>query len=225
MANTDSGFSRLACQKFEEAFHQSDCQNIKISEIKIPDIQITFTDEKNNELRRKIELKSCKGGVILGSTIKGLDMNTWVIFCRRSLDNSRFEFRYGRYFLGIPPEDMGLFQDRTPRPRIKWENYQQASESPNMKLIDQDADWIKTYAKLAIDRLFRDFTKPHEKDSWQDDFIIEIIRRANSENISLEHLKNFEDLKKKREKEKEKKKEEKERKKEERMRKKRETNL
>ena len=194
-ANTDSGFSRLACQKFEEAFYQSNCRNINILEIKIPDIQITFTDDENNEFRRKIELKSCKGkkgkssGVILGSTIRGLDLNTWVIFCRRSLDNSSFELRYGRYFLGIPPEKIGLFQDRTPRPRIVWKNYQQASESPNTKLIEHDKDWIKTYAKAAIDRLFRKVTDKKIKDSWQDDLVREIIRIAILENISLEDLK------------------------------------
>jgi len=209
-ANTDSGFSRLACQKFEEAFLQSEHQNINILEIKTPDIQITFTDDENNDFIRKIELKSCKGkkgkssGLILGSTIKGLNLNMWVIFCRRSSDNSSFEFRYGRYFLGIPPREAGLFQDRTPRPRIEWKNYQQASESPKTELIEQDQDWIKTYAKLAIDRLFRDGTNPNERDSWQDDFIREIIRRAISENISLEDLKYFEDLKKEKKKEKEK---------------------
>ena len=143
--------------------------------------------------------KSCKGkkgkssGIIPGSTIKGLDLNIWVIFCRRSPDNSCFEFRYGRYYLGIPPGEIGLFQDRSPRPRITWKNYQQASESPNTKLIKHDEDWIKAYAKAAIDRLFREVKDKKFKDSWQDDLVREIIRIAILENISLEDLRTEKD--------------------------------
>jgi len=185
----------LACQKFEEVFYQSNRRNINILETKIPDIQITFNDDENNEFRRKIELKSCKGkkgkdsGVIPGSTIKSLDLNTWVIFCRRSSDNSSFEFRYGRYFLGIPPGEIGLFQDRTPRPRLIWKNYQQASESPNTELIEHDKSWIRAYAEAAFERVFEEGSDKKRKGSWQDDLVREIIRKAILENISLEDLK------------------------------------
>lgn len=189
-ANTDSGFSRLACQKFEEAFHQSDCKNIRILGIKPPDIKITFIDNENNEFGRKIELKSCKESSksIRGSTIRKLDLNMWVIFCRRSSDNLRFEFRYGRYYLGIPPGELGLFQDRTPRPRIFWDKYQHISESPQTNLVINDEDWIKTHARAAVNRLFRKCTY-----SWQDDLVREIIRIAILENISLEDLKTKKD--------------------------------
>lgn len=189
-ANTDSGFSSLACQKFEEAFYHTDCQNIKLSGIKVPDIQIIFTDNENNEFRRKIELKSCKENkgkgsrIIPGSTISKLDLNMWVIFCRRSSNGSRFEFRYGRYYLGITLGETDLFQDRSPRPRLSWDKYQHINENPRTELISHNKAWIKRYARAAVDRLFKQCTY-----SWQDDLVREIIKIVISENISLEDLK------------------------------------
>jgi hypothetical protein len=184
-ANTDSGYSRLACEKFQEAFHLSDCKNIMIMEIKPPDIQITFSniENANNHFKRKIELKSCKdSGVIPGSTISKLDFNTWVIFCRRSSNNSKFEFRYGRYYLGIniTPEDR--FQDRTPRPHLSWNKYQPSTDDPILEKISNDQEWIKKYARAAVNRIRAN------KKSWQDDLVREIIKIAILENISLENL-------------------------------------
>ncbi|NJL89754.1 MAG: hypothetical protein HC916_08125 [Coleofasciculaceae cyanobacterium SM2_1_6] len=170
-ANTDSGFSKLACQKFEEAFHQSDCLNIRLLETKTPDIQIIFIDDQDSQFRKKIELKSCKNsksrvaGIIPGSTISKLDLNTWVIFCRRSLNNSKFEFRYGRYYLGITLGETDLFQDRSPRPRLSWDKYQRTDEIPKVELIVKDKEWVKRYARAAINRIFRG------SKSWQDDLV------------------------------------------------------
>lgn len=155
-----------------------------IVEIKPPDIQITFSDENvNNHFKRKIELKSCKeSGVIPGSTISKLDFNTWVIFCRRSSNNSKFGFRYGRYYLGIniTPEDR--FQDRTPRPHLSWNKYQLSTDDPILEKISNDQEWIKKYARAAINRIRAN------KKSWQDDLVREMIKIAILENISLEEL-------------------------------------
>lgn len=107
----------------------------------------------------------------------------WVIFCRRSLDNSRFEFRYGRYYLGITLGETDLFQDRSPRPRLSWNKYQGIDESPKTGLISNDKEWVKRYARAAINRISRG------RKSWQDDLVREIIRIAILENISLEDLK------------------------------------
>ncbi|AFY73231.1 hypothetical protein Syn7502_01122 [Synechococcus sp. PCC 7502] len=183
-ANTDSDYSRLACQKFEEAFRLSNHKNIEIVEIKSPDIQITFSDG-NHQFKRKVELKSCKdSSIIPGSTISKLDFNIWVIFCCRSSNNSKFEFRYGRYYLGITTGETDLFQDRTPRPRLSWGKFQSGSESPKLELMINDKDWIKKYARAAINRIYQN----NIKYSWQDDLVREIIKIALQENITIEDL-------------------------------------
>jgi uncharacterized protein (UPF0147 family) len=183
-ANTDSEYSSLACQKFQEAFALFDYKNIIVEEINPPDIQITFKlikDDMTSEIiKRKIELKSCKGSTLIpGSTIKKLDFNSWVIFCRRSSSNSKFDFRYGRYYLGINITQEDRFQDRTPRPHLNWNKYQISTDAPILDKITNDKEWIKRYARAAINRV------QANKKSWQDDLVREIIRIAILEDISL----------------------------------------
>ncbi|APB33359.1 hypothetical protein GlitD10_1039 [Gloeomargarita lithophora Alchichica-D10] len=135
-----------------------------------------------------IELKSCKANpirptVIPGSTIATLDLNMWVIFCRRSSNNQNFEFRYGRYFRGIFDSPTVLFQDRTPRPRINWDGYQSVNEAPKLEKMDASSGWVKRYAQAAVNRISREHPVNY---SWQDDLVKEIIKIAREKGITGE---------------------------------------
>lgn len=188
-SNTDSGYSMVARRKFAEAFDElvKDQTNIKLVSNKAPDITYRMLIN-GEELVGKIELKSCKSdskdvGVIPGSTIRDLDWNVWVIFCRRSSDNKNFEFRYGRYFLGIDIKPTELFQDRSPRPRISWNKYQLLDEEPKLGKLNQDDDWIKKYAQAAVNRISGEY---NVDSSWQDTLVREIIKIARERQITGE---------------------------------------
>jgi len=188
-ANTDSGYSQLARTKFRQAFKKLRNQHPEIQLVECKNPDISFTIRSNSETRTsKVELKSCKANpddpaVILGSTIGKLDFNMWVIFCRRSLDNQTFEFRYGRYFRGIFDSPTKLFQDRTPRPRMSWDGYQRVNEPPNLEKLDEASGWIKKYAEAAINRISGKYPVKY---SWQDDLVKEIIKIAIEKGITGE---------------------------------------
>jgi len=104
----------------------------------------------------------------------------------RSANNSKFVFRYGRYYLGINVIPEERFQDRTPRPHLSWKKYQPSTDDPILEQITNDQKWIKKYASAAINRV--QTNKKSCKKSWQDDLVREIIKIAILENISLEEL-------------------------------------
>lgn len=182
-SNTDTDFSKLAGEKmkqvFEEIINYNSIFNNKITiEINSPDIKISFKlSEYNTPIKRKVELKSVysetgNNAIIPGSTIGKLDINTWVIFVLRKNNNQDFEIRYGRYYKGIKITETELFQDRTPRPKILWSNYQKIEEKPDNTILQKDKKWIKKYAEAAVHRIINDVNNS----SWQDDLVTEIIK-------------------------------------------------
>lgn len=180
-ANTDKQFSLLAGQKAQQAFNEVHSQSQSNFPIAIqtttPDLKIKFIvhnpNQKSKTYSRKIELKSGTTRIIPGSTIRKLDLNCWVIFVLRQADNSQFSFRYGRYHKGLLIKDTDLFQDRTPRPSLKWDNYQTINEQPDISKVENNKEWISRYAKAAI---YRVFYASGLKLSWQDDLVKLIIK-------------------------------------------------
>lgn len=183
-SNTDTDFSILAGEKTSESFieiiRNNDNFNDKINiDIQSPDVNICFNlSEYKSPIKRKIELKSayCEIGndaIIPGSTIGKLDINTWLIFVLRK-NNQEFDVRYGRYYKGIKVTKNELFQDRTPRPKLLFSNYQKVEETPDTQIVEKDEAWINKYAESAINRIINQ--SPFKNSSWQDDLVIEILR-------------------------------------------------
>jgi hypothetical protein len=175
-ANTDSGFSDLACETCKEAWSQlrpnyPQYTNVLLDAIR-PDINLTFSENSRILAKGKIELKSTKtkSGLMPGSTIGKLDMNEAVIFCLRNEANSAFEFRYGQYYNCIGESLYDMFQDRTPRPALNF----QKMTSPDVPLFyieKEKSAWIPHYAECAMRRI----QDPKYK-SWQDDLTKEILK-------------------------------------------------
>ncbi len=185
-SNTDTDFSKLAGGKAKKSFEEIITLNSLFShkiniEIDNPDIKIYFKlSEYNTPIKRKIELKSgyAETGndvIIPGSTIGKLDINTWVIFVLRKKNNQSFEVRYGRYYKGIKITVNELFQDRTPRPKLLFSNYQKVEEIPDTQIVEKDEAWINKYAESAINRIINQSSFKNSS-SWQDDLVIEILR-------------------------------------------------
>ena len=182
-SNVDVEFSELAKEKCIEAFDELNKNKLLSLIVEIPDLLLCFK-RGNNSLKEKIELKSTKSNdrSIPGSMIMSLDPNMWTIFCLRL--EKGYEFRYGRYHLGMSKGTHDLFQDRSPRPRLKFDQYQKLSEEPNLKTESLDTSFYKHYAKSAINRVL----KPTGRGSWQDDLVKEIIKAA------LKDPKKFKDI-------------------------------
>ncbi|WP_017292499.1 hypothetical protein [Geminocystis herdmanii] len=185
-SNIDTDFSKLAGEKAKESFQKmiklNPIFNQKINiEISNPDIKINFKlSEYQTSIKRKIELKSGytvkeNDVIILGSTIGKLDINIWLIFVLRKNNNEDFEVRYGRYYKGIKVTENELFQDRTPRPKISFNEYQTVEELPDTQLMEKDEAWINKYAESAVYRIINE-SKSSKNYSWQDDLVIEILR-------------------------------------------------
>ena len=170
-SNTDLEFSELAKEKCIESFNEINTNKNLSLEVKVPDLLLIF---KKGNVREnfKIELKSTKSndGSVPGSMIMTLDPNMWTIFCLRK--NDEFHIRYGRYYLGMSRGSYDLFQDRSPRPRLQFENYQNIAEEPILKETTVDKSFYKHYAKSAVNRVLN----PNGRGSWQDDLVKEIIR-------------------------------------------------
>lgn len=169
-SNIDVEFSELAKNKCIEAFDEINSNKSLILSIEIPDLLLTFRREDETFLR-KIELKSTKSTdrSVPGSMIMSLDPNMWTIFCLR-LKNG-FEVKYGRYYLGMSRGTHDLFQDRSPRPRLKFDNYQSVDEEPNLIKKTVDESFYKHYAQTAVNRILNPRTH-----SWQDNLVKEIIK-------------------------------------------------
>jgi len=172
-SNPDTDFSNLSrdkCTKALQEIMSTLKKEIKI-QIETPDLLITF----NDVYKRRIELKSTKSsnGKMPGSTIGKKDWNEWVIFCHRSDNlNDFFEIRYGRYYEGLKPSDYELFQDRTPRPSLNFNQFHKPEYSELIPKIEKQEDFYKNYATCAINRVLG--TPPNK--SWQDDLVKEIIK-------------------------------------------------
>ena len=181
-SNLDTDFSNLAKKCCESAFK-------KINEIKELSLKIDITDlklkfkYKKKIINKKIELKTSKTNTLPGGTKRTLDINQWTICCKRSKKIDEFELKYGRYYLGMKVTDRDLLQDRSPRPQLNFQNFQDPTESPKKEKREETPDWIPHYANAAINRVL------NPKDySWQDDLIKKIIKEV------LKNPKKFKDI-------------------------------
>ena len=173
-SNTDEGYSNLAKKLCLKAYNKiKEDNNIDLS-VEITDLKLTFKQKKTNEeYQTKIELKSSKTkSPIPGSTFRSLDINTWVIFCYRKNDKI-FEIRYGRYHLGMNISTHETIQDRSPRPKLKFENFQKTNENPQTVKKVKSENWLDEYADAAINRVL-----DPQSHSWQDDFIKSLIKKV-----------------------------------------------
>ena len=176
-SNTDTDFSKLACQCAEEAWQEiRQTYNLPINlKVVIPDINCTFETD-GIFARHKIELKSSKTNVMPGSTIGKLDINQPLIFCNRKT----YEVRCGQYHTAMGDSDIDLFQDRTPRPSL---NFTKLSTQPLEYTVKEKDAWVSHYGKCAVNRLNRSVTH-----SWQDTLTKSILYEA------LQHIETLEEL-------------------------------
>ena len=173
-ANTDSGFSRLACLCCVEAWDTIKGEYPEYMDItlqcKSPDITLSFS-QGETAMAAKIELKQGKGkGLIPGSTILSLDINEPVIFCLRNESDNTFRFCYEQYHACMGESDTEMFQNRSPRPYVNFEKMTDIL-SPVEYVHKEKGDWVEHYAKCALNRI-----KGNRK-SWQDDMVAAILRR------------------------------------------------
>ena len=189
-ANTDTDFSRLACECVENAWPTIRLTNAKLSTIEMtaspPDINCVFTQDGIvvKVPKNKIELKSCKGNIMPGSTIGKLDINQPLIYCRRPTNaDGVYELRCGQYHTAMGESEYELFQDRTPRPSI---NFTRLPSTPAALAYSEKKkdDWIPHYGSCAVARISSN-TVSH---SWQDQLTRSIIWESIKNINTLEEL-------------------------------------
>lgn len=171
-ANTDSGFSRVACIACVEAWNEIKSEFPSYATLTLeataPDITISFKKDAIVIAKGKIELKSGKNDSIPGSTIGKLDINEPVIYCLRKTQGA-FELHYGQYWMCMGETDKDLFQDRTPRPAVNFKKMHNSTTSLTYVHKEQN-DWVKHYAECALNRINTGGR------SWQDYLTKEVIR-------------------------------------------------
>ena len=170
-SNTDTGYSLLACACCKEAW-ESIKSNTQYTDWTIvcfiPDINIGFSKNERPIATAKIELKSCKGVIVPGSTIGKLDINEPVIYCFRNA-NGLYEIRYQQYHACIGENKYDLFQDRTPRPAVNFSKMVDGSVA--LPYVEKEkGHWVKHYAECALERLHS-----AKGTSWQDDLVKAIL--------------------------------------------------
>lgn len=178
-ANLETGYSQLACDCCEQAWKKIKSRKLEYNSVNIkcksPDISIAFTYPNNMHSKHKIELKSCKNTLKLGSTIRTLDLNQPLILCRRKSDKSEFVFTCCQYHHALEFNGKyDLFQDRTPRPfnsNLIDHNNEYPFEHKEM------LDWINYYAQCAVNRTKRTGFRR----SWQDDLIVQVLKISDRE--------------------------------------------
>lgn len=169
-ANTDREFSNFAKECCIKAYQEIDCA-IELT-VKTPDLLLSFT-HNGEVVTEKIELKSTKSKSrkTLGSMIKSLDPNQWTIFCCRG--DEKNEIRYGRYHLGMNFSSHEKFQDRSPRPDLHFDRFQETGAEPIVDKVPIEEEFWRKYAKTAINRII-----DPQSHSWQDDLITEVVREV-----------------------------------------------
>lgn len=171
-ANTDIGFSQLACSCCKYAWEIVKNKFPIYDKIdiicKIPDINLEFLYNNSIFYKDKIELKSSKKKKINGSTIRILDINQTLIYCYRP-DNKPYEIRCSQYFTAMCNSNFDRFQDRTPRPHIDFNRMNKIDKAIPF-LINNDSEYyIEHYVKCALERI----KNPKKcRQSWQDDLVI-----------------------------------------------------
>lgn len=184
-SNTDIDFSNYAKDCCIKAFKEMDINfNLQLK-IKTPDLNLLLFNNEES-YNKKIELKSTKSknGKLPGSTIRSLDLNMWTIICYRDLSKQICEVRYGKYHLGIVVNEYEQFQDRSPRPKIDFYQYQKPNETPNLRTKYMKNNFWERYAECAINRILNPISH-----SWQDDLVKEIVKEV------LKNPKRFKNIK------------------------------
>ena len=191
-ANLDSQFSKLACLCTNHAFlilKKSYNQLAKFSlNCSPPDISMILMGEEGERLEYKIELKSSKSRVILGSTIRNLDINQSLIFCLRPTEeDGEYMVKCDQYFNAIRISEVDTFQDRTPRPRISWDMMDEGREYERR----DKGDYIEQYSCAALRRLENGINS-----SWQDLLVASIKDKVVREFIEKTDVREFRRLRK-----------------------------
>ena len=187
-ANIDTGFSKLACDccviVWENMKTNIPIYNDVVIECSIPDINITFTYPNRRKSKHKIELKHSKGNIIPGSTIRNLDINQTLIFCKIPTNNSDlFELRCSQYHNAMGCSDTDLFQDRTPRPSLNFEKMKNIDFKYTFK---EKECWVEHYANCALNRITKKSCK-----SWQDHMVKNIVENAIKEYVKTTNISEF----------------------------------
>jgi hypothetical protein len=165
-SNTDTEFSKLSCLCCIDAWNDikkeyPDYMNLSLECIH-PDINIVFLQDTKHVASGKIELKSTKGkGTIRGSTIRSVDVNQPVIFCKRNESKKTFEFRYCQYNDFIVKTNTDTYQDRSPRPLVNF-NMMNDINTASKYVHKEKEDYIAHFAQCANSRI------KNKCKSWQD---------------------------------------------------------
>jgi len=170
-ANLDTDFSNLVKEIADEFISKNRIDDLRIiTSISDLKLQIFYKDTEINDhqIPKKIELKSGKkkDKKIPGSCIKNIDLNQPLIYCYHG-ENGHVETKCSLYHQAMLSSDTDLFQDRTPRPLIKFDKMGKNIDIEYKK----KEDWISHYAKCAFNRsVKKNWTK-----SWQDHLVKKII--------------------------------------------------
>lgn len=176
-SNLESGFSKLACECCELAWVEHVETHPEFEDVRLrctsPDLTAIF-NLPGEEVRKKIELKSSMSKKLPGSTIKGLDANQVLIYCLRPRRSGTYSFRCSQYHSAMGKSDTELFQDRSPRP---WVSFEQMPELDEERPFEhkEGYDWIQHYAECALRRIDVGFTG---QASWQDS-LVKLIREPD----------------------------------------------
>jgi hypothetical protein len=181
-ANTESGFSAIACRCCVEAWDSvkglfPDLAHLSLT-ADSPDVTITLWNGAEMFAKGKIELKSGKANAIPGSTILSLDINQPVIFCRRyeakKTGKKTFVIRYGQYHASFGESEYDTFQNRSPRPIVNFLKMMDV-DTPVVFTEKEKNDWISHYAACALNRLVP-LPDGAVRDTWQEDLVNAIIK-------------------------------------------------
>ena len=191
-ANTDTEFSKLACDCCKEAWSEIKNEYRNHIETKIiceiPDIKIKFIYPDGSESKHNIELKSSKKKIMPGSTIRKLDINQPVIYCLRpSTDKEPYKLKCSQYFSAMGECETDLFQDRTPRPDI---NFDKMNDVENIRPFErrEKNDWVEHYANCSLKRIENSTIC---QNSWQDDMMKKIKKKIIDDYIRNTSVEQF----------------------------------
>jgi hypothetical protein len=189
-SNTDTDYSRIACESSIIAWEGMKIDNDEFQFIELsaslPDINCTFSKEKE-KISKKIELKSSKSTKMPGSTIKKLDINMPLIYCLRPKNKTdTYKIKCSLYHQSMGENKYDLFQDRTPRPIINFDNM-----DSNIFIEKEKNAWIEHYSNCAINRC-NDFT---DDISWQDTLVKNLKKQFIDDFIKKTSIEEFEKMK------------------------------
>lgn len=187
-ANLEKDYSEISCDVFSIVWNKlkGELEGFENSTIVAgsPDVSCEIKDNNNNIHKCKIELKSSKMKEMPGSTSGKLDVNQLMIYCSHDKDKN-ITFRYGQYHQALKKTQFDLFQDRTPRPKIYYNNLSKSDEEIEYKK-ENLIDWMDHYAECGVNRITRGGLRTK---SWQDTMtkrMIEVfIQNHTDEEIQL----------------------------------------